>query len=230
MAAMKASLRGESLYPRHLRLRQRRAQTFPAMSYSGHTIPPPALPLLVRFSALIPSSTTQINLNFTGWTSPAFHDSRTTSGNTSTSRLQASGASQQVKSSIASSRRRSALVRSHPNPQTRPPQHRRRSQTTNTAIYLATDQGATSLPVQTAPNSPYLCWSPFGTGLPDAPAVRSARPAPHPRRRLWPPLTGAASGQTPLFTAGAGSPPPPSAHNLVSPASLFGNAGPSFKP
>jgi hypothetical protein len=73
-------------------------------------------------------------------------------------------------------------------------------------VYVATDQGVFfTTQVESCTQPPYLCWSPFGTGLPDAPAVAlSAAPASAPAQVLVAATYGRGIWQTPLWSAGAG--------------------------
>lgn len=70
-------------------------------------------------------------------------------------------------------------------------------------VYLATDQGVYfTTQVGSCAQAPYVCWSPFGTGLPDAPAVAlSAAPA---AQVLIAGTYGRGIWQTPLWSAGTG--------------------------
>jgi hypothetical protein len=69
-------------------------------------------------------------------------------------------------------------------------------------VYLATDQGVYfTTQVASCAQAPYVCWSPFGTGLPDAPAVAlSAGTA----QVLVAATYGRGIWQTPLWGAGTG--------------------------
>jgi hypothetical protein len=73
-------------------------------------------------------------------------------------------------------------------------------------VYVATDQGVYfTLQVASCALAPYDCWSPFGTGLPDAPAVAlSAAPATASAQVLVAGTYGRGIWQTPLWSAGTG--------------------------
>jgi hypothetical protein len=72
-------------------------------------------------------------------------------------------------------------------------------------VYVATDTGVYFTPeVASCGTAPSNCWSPFGTGLPAAPAVAlSATPASASTQMLVAATYGRGIWQTPLFTAGA---------------------------
>ncbi len=84
----------------------------------------------------------------------------------------------------------------------------------SSVVYLATDQGVYfTANVSSCAQLPYVCWSPFGTGLPDAPAVAlSAAPS---AQVLVAATYGRGIWQTPLWSAGTGL-----ATATVTPASL----------
>ncbi|HTW60726.1 MAG TPA: choice-of-anchor D domain-containing protein [Terracidiphilus sp.] len=73
-------------------------------------------------------------------------------------------------------------------------------------VYVATDQGVYfTADVSSCAQAPYVCWSPFGTGLPEAPAVAlSAAPAGAPAQVLVAATYGRGIWQTPLWSAGTG--------------------------
>ncbi|HEY1650074.1 MAG TPA: choice-of-anchor D domain-containing protein [Terracidiphilus sp.] len=73
-------------------------------------------------------------------------------------------------------------------------------------VYLATDQGVYfTTQVASCAQAPYVCWSPFGAGLPDAPVVAlRATPATASAQVLVAGTYGRGIWQTPLWSAGAG--------------------------
>jgi hypothetical protein len=73
-------------------------------------------------------------------------------------------------------------------------------------VYVATDAGVYfTTRVATCANAQSACWSAFGSGLPDAPAVQlSASPLNSPAQVLVAATYGRGIWQTPLWTAGAG--------------------------
>ncbi len=73
-------------------------------------------------------------------------------------------------------------------------------------VYVATDLGVYfTTNVSSCGSAPYVCWSPFGAGLPEAPAVGlSATPASATAQVLLAATYGRGIWQTPLWSAGTG--------------------------